>query len=292
MLFSFTVWCMTGTTNLAPRAYILGSELREARVGAGMTVRKLATQLDVSHSVVVRWERGGRVPSTESVSAMCAVLDLPSHQRDRLLELTREAASEPVNSVSVGATGEGDQLTALLEFERTSTAITDVSPLLMPGLLQTGDYARAIMGTGVPNVDERVALRLGRSDVITRRKAPAAYTAFILDSVLHQAVGDEEVMAEQLLHLTEMSQRGNVEVRVIPRHLGWTPAHAGPFMLLEFERASPVVHLEHHRSSAFLRDEGDVSAFVDARDDIDRLAMSAEESRELITETIERLEAT
>ncbi|NYH80728.1 transcriptional regulator with XRE-family HTH domain [Actinopolyspora biskrensis] len=283
---------MTGTTNLAPRAYILGSELRKARQQAGFTLRKMATQLDVSHSVVVRWERGGRVPSTESVSALCAVLELPSHQRERLLDLTREAAAEPVNSVSVGATGEGDQLTALLEFERTATTITDVSPLLMPGLLQTGDYAQAIMGTGVPNVDERVTLRLGRRDVITRRRAPVNYTAFILESVLHQPVGDNEVMNEQLWHLIEMGQRDNIEVRVIPQRLGWTPAHAGPFMLLEFERASPVVHLEHHRSSAFLRDEGDVSAFIEAREDIDRLAMSAQETRELIADATERLETT
>lgn len=283
------VWCMSGTTTPAPRAYILGSELRDARSQAGLGLRQLATRLDLSHSVIVRWERGERVPSTESVSAVCAVLSLPGAQRDRLLELAREAVDEPTNLVSVGSTGEQDQLAALLEFERTATTITNVSPVLMPGLVQTSDYARAILG-GIPNADKMVSLRMGRRDIITRRRNPARYMAFILESVLHQPIGDREVQLDQLEYLRELAERGNAEIRVIPAHAGFTPAHAGPFVLLEFAKAPPVVHLEHHRSSAFLRDQGDVEAFLAARKEIDRVAMSPEDTTKLIADVANRWE--
>ncbi|MBQ0923773.1 MULTISPECIES: helix-turn-helix domain-containing protein [Saccharopolyspora] len=281
-------------TTPAPRAYVLGAEIRDARSRSGLGLRQLAGRLDVSHSVVVRWERGERVPSTESVSAVCAVLGLSSPARDRLLRLTREAQAEPPNSVSVGSVGEADQLTALLEFERIATAITDVSPILIPGLLQTTDYARAIMGTGIPEheVSTRVAVRLGRREVITRHQEPVRYTAFLLESVLHQPIGGRAVLIDQLRHVRDMSARDNIDIRIIPLSAGWTPAHAGPFVLLEFAKASPVVHLEHHRSSAFLRDPGDVTAFVKAGKDLGQFAMSSDDSVRLVDEIIHREETT
>jgi transcriptional regulator with XRE-family HTH domain len=281
-------------TTPAPRAYVLGAELRDARERAGLGLRQLAKQLDLSHSVVVRWERGERVPSPESVSGYLAVLGVSSSERDRILDMTREAEDEPVNSVSVGIGGMHDLLTALLEFERTATAITDVSPLLIPGLLQTSDYVRAIMGSGLPEseIDTRATLRVGRRDLITNPRSRTMYSAFIGEGVLHQPIGSDEVLAEQLRYVNKVGELDNVDIRVIPRSAGWTPAHAGPFLLLEFAKATPVVHLEHHRSSAFLRDKGDVDAYEAAVQDVRRVAMSPEESAELIAEVANKMERT
>ncbi|MGJ7907630.1 helix-turn-helix domain-containing protein [Actinopolyspora sp. H202] len=283
---------MAETTNPAPRAYLLGSELRYARTQARMTMRDLAERLDLSHSVLVRWENGARIPSSDSVSAICAVLGLSSSERDRLAEMAREAAAEPPNSVSVGSTGEQDQLAALLEYERNAATITNVSPVLMPGLTQTSAYVRAIVGTETENVDKWVSMRLGRKDIITRRRSPANYVAFILESVLHQRIGDLETQIDQLYHLAELGKLENVEIRLIAAEAGWTPAHTGPFVLLEFTKADPVVHLEHHRSSATLRDKEDVAAFRDARDHLGRVAMSPAGSVEHITTVANRLEST
>ncbi|WP_017973198.1 helix-turn-helix domain-containing protein [Actinopolyspora halophila] len=283
---------MAETTNPAPRAYLLGSELRHARTQARMTMRDLAARLDLSHSVIVRWENGSRVPSSDSVSAMCAVLGLSGAERDRLAEMAREAANEPVNTVSVGSTGEQDQLAALLEYERNAVTITNVSSVLMPGLTQTSDYVRAIVGTESHDVDKWVNMRLGRKDTITRRRDPAHYVAFLLEAVLHQQIGDRETHIDQLHHLSELGQRDNVEIRVIPATAGWTPAHTGPFVLLEFAKADPVVHLEHHRSSATLRDSDDVTAYLEARDLLAKTAMTPEDSIEHIAAVANRLENT
>lgn len=255
-----------------------------------MTTRTLARHLDLaSHSVISRWERGARVPSTEMVSAICIVLSVSGAERDRLVEMARDAADEPANLVSVGSAGEQDQLAALMEYERNATTITAVSPSLMPGLAQTSDYARAIMA-GTADTDKMVALRLGRRDVVTRRRSPARYIAFIVESVLHQTVGDRDVQLDQLHYLIELSKLDNVDIRVIPSSAGFTPALAGSFVLLEFAKAAPVVHLEHHRSSACLRDEADVRAYQDAREDIDRVAMNPEDTAELIAEVTSQME--
>lgn len=292
-LGGFIVWCMAGTTP-APRAYILGAELRDARLQAGLGVRELAKQLDLSHSVIVRWEKGERVPSTESVSAVLAVLRVSSRERDRIIANAREAVGEPVNSVSVGIAGMAEQLTALLEFERTATAITDVSPLLVPGLLQSASYVRAIMGSGLPasETDTRVTLRLGRRDIITRDDSPVRYNALIGEAVLSQLIGSRAVLADQLRLINKLGSLKNVTVRIIPTSAGFTPALAGPFVLLEFAKAEPVVHLEHHRSSVFLRDEGDVRAYLAALEDLERVLMSPQESAGLITDAIKRMETT
>jgi transcriptional regulator with XRE-family HTH domain len=274
------------STTPTPRAYILGAELRHAREGAGLGLRELAKRLDVSHSVIVRWEKGERLPSTVNTSALLAILGVSSAERDRIIETVREAWDEPVNSVSVGVAGMADQLTALMEFERNATAITDVSPLLIPGLLQTSDYSRAIIGDS-PDSEAKVAVRLGRRDVITRHRSPVQYQAMIAESVLYQPVG-AEVLTDQLRLVHQLSDQDNVCIRVIPTSAGFTPAHAGPFVLLEFDKAEPVVHLEHHRSSAFLRDPGDVRAYLAARDDLERVAMSPEASGGLIADVINR----
>jgi DNA-binding XRE family transcriptional regulator len=274
------------STTPTPRAYILGAELRHARERAGLGLRELAKRLDVSHSVIVRWEKGERLPSTVNTSALLAILGVSSAERDRIIETVREAWDEPVNSVSVGVAGMADQLAALMEFERNATAITDVSPLLIPGLLQTSDYARAIIGDS-PDSEAKVAVRLGRRDVITRHRSPVQYQAMIAESVLYQPVGSE-ILADQLRLAHKLADQDNVRIRVIPTSAGFTPAHAGPFVLLEFDKAEPVVHLEHHRSSAFLRDPGDVRAYLAARDYLEIVAMSPEASAGLIADVIDR----
>lgn len=286
---SAIVWCMSETTP-APRAYVLGGELRHARENAGIGVRQLAGKLELSHSVIVRWEKGERLPSPESVSAVAVALGLSAAERDRLVQAAKDAASEPVNSVSIGVAGMADALTTLMGFERAATSITDVSPLLVPGLLQTADYARMVIGDS-PDAEARVAVRLGRRDVITRERNPVQYTAYILESVLYQQVG-ESLLVDQLRMMRKLADLPNVCIRVIPDDVVFTPAHMGPYVLLEFDKAAPVVHLEHLRSSVFLRDADDVEVYKEARAELDRMAMSPTDSIRFIADVIDKVETT
>ena len=143
---------------------------------------------------------------------------------------------------------------------------------------------------GIPFVF-RCINRLDRDTTGLLIVAKHVVSASILETALHQPIGDPGTLLEQLRLLLELGAQDTVEIRVIPNSAGWTPAHSGDFFLLEFSKAAPVVHLEHHRGSVFLQSESDVAAFVRARDEVDRVAMSCADSAELITGIIARARA-
>jgi hypothetical protein len=163
---------------------------------------------------------------------------------------------------------------------------------MIPGLLQTSDYARAIMGE-VSDSEMRVALRSGRRDILTRGRNPAHLVALIDSEALIRPVAAPDVMADQLRHILHMADAPNVTVQVVSSAVrGYHPMLAGPFELIEFLKAKPIVLLDHHRSSAFLWAENDVAEFVQAAEQIKKLAMSPEISTKLITEIVTGMETT
>lgn len=272
----------TGST---PRAHALGAEIRHVRNEAGFGFRELARRLNISHAVLSHWESGRRAPSAEDLSGLLGALGVTGEERDELLELAR-AAADP-NWVTPGV---DKQLSALMEYERTATRLTEVNPLLVPGLLQTSNYARAIMaraGTTTGDIDHRVTLRLGRRDVLERG---TELLALIGEHALRYPPCESSIMVEQLRHLAGWNGRSNVTVQVVPLASEWTPMHSGPFILIEFKRARPVVHLEHYRSTATLTDHGDAKDFQDAVDMVHERTLSPGRTVELITEIADQME--
>jgi hypothetical protein len=176
------------------------------------------------------------------------------------------------------------QLAALLDFERTASVITDVSPLLLPGLLQTSEYTNAIMTDGGVPADEistRVAIRMGRQRVLTRRE-PVDYVALVGEAALRQMIGSREIMAEQLGFMLEMAERSNVSIRVLPFDTGWHPGLEGHSILIQSETQPPVVYLELRDSGLFLHTGPAVVSYRKAANTVATRAMSAEDSLALI----------
>jgi transcriptional regulator with XRE-family HTH domain len=266
----------------------LGAELRALRTAAGINTRDLADKVGVSNANISHWETGGRLVPLERLTDLLDALQVDDDQRERLVGLRRRADG-PGELVS-GVPSIGAHLAQLVDLERVANRITAVSPLLLPGLLQTSDYARAVLGEG-PDTETKVALRVGRREVLTRRRDPAELVAFIDSEVLTRPVAPPEVMVEQLDHLVEMSGRPNITLHLIPSTMpGFHPGLAGPFILLEFPTATPVVHLEHHRSSGFLWEPADVSAFIKALDEIQKVAMTPDRTSEVINEIARGME--
>jgi len=280
---------MAGTT---PKARALGVELRKSREAAGYSVRQFAAMLDTSHATISRWETGQRTPTPEDVAAYLAKAGVSAVTRQQLVDLARDA--DGPHWLSVGMPEQQRQLAGLLEVERTANRITTVSTLLIPGLLQTGDYARAIMrAADVPasEIDTRVAVRLGRRDAITRRN-PAQLVAFVAESVLHAEIGGPAVMLDQLHALLEHAERPNVELRVIPTKTDWHPGLDGPFSLVEASDRAPVVHLENRISGLFLHEPAEVEIYRVAVNRVSEVAMSAKDSATLIADVINSRETT
>ncbi|GAA4849100.1 helix-turn-helix domain-containing protein [Saccharopolyspora rosea] len=281
---------MPGTSG-TPKARALGARLREARKAAGFTVRALAEELDISHSAISRWETGARSPKPEDVASILAATRVNGQERAELLELAR-SSSDP-HWLSVRSGDRERQMAALLDFERRASHITDVSPLLIPGLLQTADYARAIMVTGgVPahEVETRVLVRVGRREVLTRRN-PAQLLALVGENAIRQQIGDRQVTLDQLQHLLDFAERPNIDIRIIPCATGWHPALEGPFFLIDFADERPIVHLENRRAALFFHEEDDVEAYRNAVDSVLRVAMDPEESAEFIAGVVREVEA-
>jgi transcriptional regulator with XRE-family HTH domain len=265
-----------------PRSRALGAELRRLRIGVNprTSLREFAKQVGVSYVALSRWETGKRVPTSEDVATLLGALRVIGEERERLLAMTRQA--QDPNWVAPGV---DRQLTALIDFEQTATTIVDVSPLVMPGLLQTADYARVIMDDGVMTTGEvqtAVITRMGRRDILTR-DTPVNFLALVGEAALRYPMGGPAVMAAQLRHVRRMAGLPNVTVQAIPTRPGWNPSLSGPFVLYEFPVAAPIVHFEHHRSSMFLPDKKDIEDMRKAVQAIRSVALGPEDTATLIT---------
>lgn len=274
----------------ASRARALGAELREARKAAGLTISQVGEQLGRSHSDISRWETGKRLPPEPDTAAVLGIYGVTGEERDRLLQLARDAADP--NWVAPGI---GRQLAALIEDERMAVFMVNVENQVIPGLLQTQDYARSIMiGAGATSgeADQRVLVRLGRQQLLSRRNPPE-FLAIIGEHALRYPPCTREVMIEQLHRLVAMAAQPNVTILVLPSRAGeYTPAIEGPFVLLEFARGEPVIQQEHYRATTTLTDAKDVRDYQAAVKQIRDKALSPEESVSFIEKLITELETT
>ncbi|WP_258346012.1 helix-turn-helix domain-containing protein [Saccharopolyspora gregorii] len=279
---------MTGKSEHTPKARALGAELRACRTAAGLTQQQLGEQIGISYVSISRYETGSRTPKPEGVAQILATLGVTGERYSSLVEMAR-GADQP-NWLDTGV-GIRKELTRLIHFERTATEITDVATSIVPGLLQTADYARAVMADMASDeIEPYVTMRVGRREVLTRRD-PVRFTAFVSETALRDRIGGAEVMLDQLRHLETALASENITIYVIPAVSDrWHPAHVGSFSYYTFAKTSPIVHLEHYASGVFLYDEIDVAPYVPALDRLREVAMSRDHSAKFIAGLIRDLE--
>lgn len=269
-------------TAVTPRARALAAAIRTVREESGISGRELSRRLGMSHGTISHWETGRRVPTPEDVASLLAVAGVTGEEKRRVVELARNA-SEP-NWLAVGIPGVPQQLAGVVECERAASAVVEWSPMVIPGLLQITDYARAAsIAAGLPanEIETRGMVRASRREVLTRR-SPLQFHALIGEYALRDQIGTSEVMADQLAHLRDMAGRDNVTIQVVPSLVGWHPGLVGPFVLYEFPDSPTTVHFEHYSSGAFVVDVVDVHEYRQAIGAIGKLALSPEASAELI----------
>jgi transcriptional regulator with XRE-family HTH domain len=279
---------MAGATERnTPKARLLGAELRDLRNQAGMTVRGLANELGIAQGTVSRYERGERTPEVSYVARVAGVLGVTGAKYDELIEFAG-TASEP-NLVADSRSGMHSHLVELSEYDRAATHITHVAPLVIPGPFQTRAYMREMMST-VPadERDVRIEMRMARREAL---RSERQFVVLLAERVLRETMGSDAVMLEQLQHLTDLASWSNITIRVIPADVRqWTLAHNGAFVLYEFAKAAPTVHLEHYRGPVFLYDATDVEDYRAALDTLTSTAMSPDQSAGLMADIAKKLE--
>lgn len=280
--------CMASNAD-TPRARALGAELREARQRAGLSQGALADVIGRSKSHVSRWENGRLIPSETDTAQVLQALGVRGAERARLLELARDALDPDWL-----APGIDRQAAALAEYERTARTIINVEPLMIPGLMQTYDYASHVsFGHGVTRgeAQQRAQLRVGRQHVLTRTP-PIQLVAIVGEYAVRNAPCPRSVMVDQLRHLLKLAAMENVTLQLLPMKTASVAVLTGPWALIEFDRTKPIVHLEHYASSATITDAKSVARYRSAVDTLREEAMSPTDSLGLIADIIEHEEIT
>lgn len=270
------------------KARSLGAELRRCREALGMTMKKVAEAVGWSESKVSRAETGARNVTSEDVATLLQLYAVTGPLRDRLIAMAR-TVDEP-GWWETAFRGLPQDSVALASHEADATRITDWSPLIVPGLLQTMEYTRAYMlsdGIAEQDVGARVMARQRRQEALPNIQ----YTAYLGEAVLRQHVGGAVVLAAQLRHLVHASRQPGVTLRVVSSK---TDAHSGligAFMMLEADPVKPVVHIELRRSGVFFDGSADTYPYAETINQLASLSMDEEDSRRCINRCIDELES-
>ncbi len=265
------------------RSRELGEGLREAMKQAGLTGKQAAQMLDVTPSYVSMLLAGKRGASEVDIAAFLGACRVKGPERERLLALCRE--QDTPGWFQQHGSRLPKQLVTLIDHENKAVTISAFEAIFVPGLLQTSEYARAVISriVNVPpdEVDDRVAARLARQSLFSRDR-PARFTFYLHESALRLPVGGPAVMAEQLRHLWRMSARSYLTLRVVPVALGAHAAMTGAFWLMEFAEFKPVAYLESETSSLFLEKPEEIQAYRRILAALAETALGEGQSRELI----------
>ncbi|WP_103353991.1 helix-turn-helix transcriptional regulator [Amycolatopsis sp. CA-128772] len=272
-----------------PRSRALGFGLRKARKARGYGLRELARATGVHAAELSNWELGLRVPKIEEVAVLLGQLRVPAVERARLFDLVR-TAREP-NWAEKEMPDAPAILTTLAEYERTAAAIFSWQPMLVHGLLQTPDYARAVLsygGSPAQLVEQRLRVRMTRQAALREHRAPEC-SILLGEIALRQQIGGPETLAEQLRHLIDLPRR--LAVRVVPAGGGFHPGLNGSFSVFEYSDLPAIVFLDQHRGSAYIYDEEQVADYKSAAKTMGSLALDVDASRAFIEGVIAELEA-
>jgi transcriptional regulator with XRE-family HTH domain len=260
----------------------LGALLRAIRNEKGLTVEQVAERLLCSPSKVSRMETGHGVVTARDIRDLCDLYEVTDEaERDRLKQLVREGKQpgwwQPYDlpySTYVG-----------LEVEALS--ISDFQSSVVPGLLQTADYARAGHEGTMPrlsaeDIERRIEAKLTRQALLTQPEPPSFKT--VLDeAVLHRAVGGSEVMRAQLERLIEVSRLPNVTLQVIPFDVGAHPGLESNFNILDLPApASGIVYVEGLVGPIYLERPDDVERYRKVFERLQEIALSPRDTVDAI----------
>jgi len=268
---------------------ILGRQLEELRTRAGLSFEQAAEAIGVSHSTLRRMEAAKvarlRLAEVEKLLRTYGITD--QNEIDTFLQSVREANKRGWwhNYRDVMP----DWFAAYLSLERAALQIRAYEPQFVHGLLQTQEYARALLTAGNPHApdgatERMVALRMQRQELLHRQNPPRVWVVMD-ETVLRWPVGGAEVMRAQIDHLVAVNALPHVTVQIMPFRNGPHPAmRAGAFHLFRFKaRELPdIVYLNGMVGAVYLDKDEDVLVYREALDRLGAQSVSARKTEELL----------
>jgi transcriptional regulator with XRE-family HTH domain len=271
----------------------LALELRRLREAARLTCEEVAEHLECSASKISRVETGRVSVSPRDVRDMLELYGVPADQRESLVQLARDSRQK--GWWHAYSDTMQPQMATYIGLESAASEIRIYEVSLIPGLLQTEDYARAVIRAGMVNspaedIERRVALLMARQPAVVRDDPPKVW-AVLDEAALRRRVGGSGLMRLQLEHLLAQAALPNVAVQVIPFAGGAHPAMGRPFIILVFpERVdTDVVYLEDLTSALYLEDVAEVDRYNVFFNHLRATALSFDDSAALITSVLKEM---
>lgn len=271
--------------NPALRRRQLAARLRNLRKDVGLSIEDVAQKLECSPAKISRIETARRGVIPRDVRDLCHIYGADQAESDALMAMAREARQP-----GWWRTYDEHDFHLYLGLESEASSITNYDTCAVPGLLQTADYARAIIRGVLPGIEEkvlaeRVDARMKRQEILYREPHPR-HKVILDESVLHRHIGSRQVMREQLRHLAEVACLPQVGIQVIPFSVG---AHIGfnsAFTLLEmFDPGVPdIVYKEALTRLEYFDKSTDLAMYREVIERLTALALGPEESMARIAE--------
>ena len=276
-------WRLCNTHGMATSPTVrrrrIARELRQLRERNGLSLDSAARQLDMSKGNLSRIETAQIGIKPRDVRAALALYNVLGEDAEALINIARGAQQRGWWQ------NYNDVLPEWFEFyvglEAEASDIKTYEPEIVPGLLQTREYARAmyLLTAGDDNLDRKVDARLERQAIL-RREPPAALSAVLNEAVLLRPVGGSSVMREQLEHLAKMAELPNVTIEVLPFSAGGHPSMNGPYVILGYADAldEAFVYLDNLTNGQALEESEHVSGYTMVHEKLRGTALSPEDS--------------
>jgi transcriptional regulator with XRE-family HTH domain len=265
----------------------LGTFLREVRQRADRTMDEAADHLKTKRPTVSRYETGAVLPVWSTVHMLLAFYNATEDDLSQAARLYDDAKDEP-RPVRLTA-GASKAFRKLVNAEREAVRERELAPFVIPGLLQTKRYARALIDAGRTlhdpemRLDSAVATRMERQEPLDGPD-PMLLHALIDEAAIWREIGGPEVLREQLDHLLALAERPNITLQVIPYTAGGYGTMNGSFIIVDYPEleAVPGVYLEYPAGGAWVDNEADVERFTTTFDQAVARALTPADTTGLI----------
>jgi transcriptional regulator with XRE-family HTH domain len=267
--------------------WLVGVELGNYRKRAGLKQADAAKRVGISVGKLSHLETGERQQQPADIAKVLAAYSAPQHDINRLTSL----AEVPDESTWWGAWRDvvPDWFGTFVGLERLATKEFVFEPMVIPGLLQSEDYARELSRAGRrvrPDHTERVVeVRMGRAQRLTTAN-PLRLHAMVNEQALRLRVGPPEIMKAQYEHLLALAERPNITLQVVVPERGPHAASTGQFAVLEFEQARSIAYTEVQDGAMYVQHPGEVDTYRETSRSLEEVALPPDDSVRFVADLI------
>lgn len=263
----------------------LAGNLRRLREARELSREDVSESTGINTATLYRIETARVRPQARTLAAMLNLYEVQGAERSALMQLLKDSGQSGWLQTYEDELPE--EYSAYIEFEDEAAVVWNYESLFIPGLLQTEEYARALVrgvlpGASREQIEKRVEVRMKRQAVLERPQ-PLKLWAICDEAALHRSVGGPRVMRDQLLHLNSCMELPHVTLQVVPFGVGAHPGMPGSFMVLKFPDDPSVVYIDSMAGDLFLEEEAEVRRYSGTYEHLRALADNPDATMQLLT---------